>query len=105
MEVRKHNARKITETFEYNTRVEMDVKEVEAARPIDFYSGKLNMPVLKGFKIAGEDGKISLTFDERDKQQVVDLLRAMADSLDGRVTPRGNTEKGTASNAKLCTRS
>jgi hypothetical protein len=73
--VRKHNARKITETFEYS-------KEQSWALPEQ----------LKGFEIAGRDGKISLTFDERDKQQVVDLLRAMADSLEAQPNLAGYIE-------------
>lgn len=91
MEVRKHNARKITETFEYEARMELDVKDLnlkvngEQQEGFPLSEAKLRMvrmgKVLKEFKIAGEDGKISLTFDERDKQQVVDLLRAMADAL------------------------
>lgn len=93
MEVRKNNARKITETFDYG-RDEQAVSQ--------FSIGYNKIP-LKGFNIAGERGKISLTFDERDKQQVVDLLRAMADSLEAQPNLAGYMElpPGTLTDPKV----
>lgn len=89
MEVRKHNARKITETFDYRRTAQEVSKELEEFandRSRGVYSTGEN-DKLKGFQIAGEKGIVSLTFDERDKQQVIDLLRAMADKLDYKDRP------------------
>ena len=86
MEVRKHNARKITETFEYATGKVTEGKFTAKDGKLTEWElvngATIEVLSLKGFKIAGEDGKISLTYDERDKQQVVDLLKAMAKSLE-----------------------
>ncbi|MBB5804666.1 hypothetical protein F4560_004434 [Saccharothrix ecbatanensis] len=104
MIIRKYNAAKITETFEYEEQRDQTLEDVqddaESIRLFNKYGSCTMIPTLKGFQIAGGEGKVSLTFDERDKQQVVQLLLQMASALDPSlikesktVTVRVNTDQ------------